>query len=261
MESVLSIAGSDCSGCSGIQADIKTITAHQLFAQSVVTVLAAENTQGLQGVLEVSPEFVAQQIDTVFEDIRPDAVKVGILSNPEMIDVVAERLVAHKARHIVVDPTLRTPEGETLVDKQVMDLLKEKIFPLADLVVLNIPEAETLFGLAISGDQDMVEAAHMLKEHCPQGSILITGGHLATCSDDFLATADGYEFWLRHRRIQEENTKGAGTTLSAAAACYLAVGMDMQPAVQNAKNFVSGALRAGLDLGQGNGPLNHMWNL
>ena len=259
MKAVLSIAGSDSSGGAGIQADIKTIAAHGLYAETVITALTAQNTMGVYGVLEVDPSFVAQQIDAVFDDIRPDAVKIGMVSSSSIIDVIADRLAAHEAKNIVVDPVMVSTSGARLIDDEATEALKAKLIPLADIITPNIPEAETLCGFTIASEEDMEAAARQLAE-LTSGAVLVKGGHGSQRADDVLVTEHGRVVWLRHKLIATQNTHGTGCTLSSAIACGLAQEFDMQASVSKAKAYVTGALQFGLDLGRGNGPLNHMWD-
>jgi hydroxymethylpyrimidine/phosphomethylpyrimidine kinase len=259
MKKVLTIAGSDCSGGAGIQADIKTITAHKMYAMSAITALTAQNTTGVYGVLEASPEFVAQQLDCIFTDIYPDAVKIGMVSNKEIICVIAEKLIQYKAKNIVVDPVMVATSGSKLMQDGTVGALISELFPLADIITPNLPEAECLCGFSIETEQDALKAAEkiggMLK-----GGVLVKGGHLAQSADDLLFT-DGKAEWFRSPKIENPNTHGTGCTLSSAIACNLAAGFHRTVAVKNAKSFITGALKAGLDLGKGSGPLDHCFNL
>ncbi|MEG0071835.1 MAG: bifunctional hydroxymethylpyrimidine kinase/phosphomethylpyrimidine kinase [Raoultibacter sp.] len=259
MKAVLSIAGSDSSGGAGIQADIKTITAHKLFAETAITALTAQNTTGVYGVQESDPEFVALQIDTVFDDIRPDAVKIGMVSSAAIIEAIARSLEKNKAKHIVVDPVMISTSGSRLIDEEAINALILHLLPLADIITPNIPEAAALCGFAIESESDMLAAGNKLTEMC-QGAVLIKGGHRKDDANDLLITRHGREVWLCHKRIDTDNTHGTGCTLSSAIACNLAQDFDMQACVQKAKNYITGALLSDLDLGRGNGPLNHMWN-
>lgn len=260
MKAVLSIAGSDSSGGAGIQADIKTIAAHHLFAETAITALTAQNTTGVFGVMDVDPDFVASQIDAVFDDIRPDAVKIGMVSSAAIAVAIAERLEAHGARNIVVDPVMVATSGSRLIDDDAIEALKARLIPLADIITPNIPEAEVLCGFPIDHEDDMERAARRLVL-LGGGAVLVKGGHGRQGANDVLVTRDGQTIWLRHARIDTPNTHGTGCTLSSAIACGLAEGNDMPSAVRSAKDYVSGALAAGLDLGRGSGPLDHMWKL
>lgn len=258
MKAVLSIAGSDSSGGAGIQADIKTIAAHKLFAETAITALTAQNTLGVTGVREVEPPFVAAQIDAVFDDIRPDAVKIGMVSSAAIIEAVAERLAAHGARNVVVDPVMVATSGARLIDEDAVAALRARLLPLADVVTPNIPEAEVLCGFPIADEAAMERAARQLIGMCG-GAALVKGGHGANDANDVLALPNGTVRWFRAPAIDTGNTHGTGCTLSSAIACGLAAGKDMAEAVAGAKAYVTGALAAGLNLGRGSGPLDHMW--
>ena len=259
MEAVLSIAGSDSSGGAGIQADIKTIAAHRLFAETAITALTAQNTLGVTGVLDIDPAFVAKQIDVVFEDIRPAAVKVGMVSSAAIIEAVADALERHAAANIVVDPVMVATSGARLIGNDAIEALKERLLPLADVVTPNMPEAAVLCGFPVNDDASMERAANELSERV-QGAVLVKGGHSAARADDVLvARAGAPAFWLRAPRVDTQNTHGTGCTLSSAIACGLAKGLPMEEAVRAAKDYVRGALAAGLNLGKGSGPLDHMW--
>lgn len=257
MKAVLSIAGSDSSGGAGIQADIKTIAAHHLFAETALTALTAQNTKGVFGVENVDPSFVAAQIDAVFEDIRPDAVKIGMVSSAAIIEVIAERLVAHKARNIVVDPVMVSTSGSRLIDEAALTALKQLLIPLADVLTPNMPEAAVLCGFPVQDEAGMERAASYL---AAQGSsaVLVKGGHLTDAADDILAEKDKVFVWLRSPRVSTNNTHGTGCTLSSAIACGLARGFDHLASVRYAKDYVYEALASNLNLGQGSGPLDHM---
>ena len=259
MKSVLSIAGSDSSGGAGIQADIKTIAAHHVFAQTAITALTAQNTLGVTGVLDVDPAFVGAQIDAVFADIVPDAVKIGMVSSPAIIEVIANCLVAHDAHNIVVDPVMVATSGARLIDDSALSALTERLLPLASVITPNIPEAEVLWGHPILDDVAMECAARDLLA-CGAGAVRVKGGHRAGCADDVLALSGGAIVWLRTERVETKNSHGTGCTLSSAIACGLACGLDVVEATKRAKSYVTGALQAGLDLGKGSGPLDHMWN-
>lgn len=260
MKTVLTIAGSDSSGGAGIQADIKTIAAHRLYAESVITALTAQNTTGVYGVVEVDPAFVAQQIEVVFDDIRPDAVKIGMVSSPEIVSAIAETLRHVGARNIVVDPVMVATSGSSLIEGGAVEALVRLLFPLASVVTPNIPEAQVLCGFDIVTEQDAERAAAAIGEKVPGAAVLIKGGHGSEdAADDLLRLADGSLEWLRGKRIDTDNTHGTGCSLSSAIACGLANGECVLDAVARAKAYVAGALFADLRLGNGNGPLDHMW--
>lgn len=270
MKSVLTIAGSDSSGGAGIQADIKTIAAHHLFAQSVITALTAQNTTGVYGVHDVPADFVAQQIDVVFDDIRPDAVKIGMVSSAAIVQAIADALVRNGARNIVVDPVMVSTSGSNLATNDAVIALRETLMPLATVVTPNIPEAETLAGRAIETPEDQERAALVIAENIGAAT-LVKGGHGMHDANDALAfparsdgdagqAGEGRVVWLRAERIDNPNTHGTGCTLSSAIACGLAEGLPVEDAVRQAKRYLTGALQAQLDLGRGSGPLDHMWS-
>ena len=260
MKSVLTIAGSDSSGGAGIQADIKTIAAHHLFAQSVITALTAQNTTGVFGVFDVPADFVAQQIDVVFDDIRPGAVKIGMVSSAEIVEAIAAALERNAAENIVVDPVMVATSGSNLATDEAVVALRERLMPLATVVTPNIPEAEVLSGLSIATPEDQERAAIAIA-HAIGAATLVKGGHGMHDANDALATPDGMASWLNAKRIDNPNTHGTGCTLSSAIACGLAQGFSIEEAVKQAKGYLSGALAAQLDLGRGSGPLDHMWKL
>lgn len=258
MKAVLSIAGSDSSGGAGIQADIKTIEAYGLFAETAITALTAQNTTGVFGVVDIEPDFVAAQIDAVFEDIRPAAVKIGMVSSAAIIEAIAARLEYHHARNIVVDPVMVSTSGSRLIGDDARGALVERLLPLADVVTPNMPEAAVLCGFPVESEDDMERAARYLAAP-NKGVVLVKGGHREDAADDVLVAPSGIAVWLRARRIATLNTHGTGCTLSSAIACGLAEGCDISTSVRRAKDFVTGALESGLDLGRGNGPLDHKW--
>ena len=259
MKTAVSIAGSDCSGGAGIQADLKTMTMNGVYAMSAITALTAQNTTGVTGILEVSPEFLAQQIDMIFTDIRPDAVKIGMVSNSRLIETIAERLRHYRAENIVVDPVMVATSGSKLMETDAVATLKKELLPLAAVVTPNIPEAEILSGMNIRDEEDMTAAAKYISQayHC---AVLLKGGHSINDANDLLC-ADGTAKWFHGKRIPNPNTHGTGCTLSSAIASNLAKGYDLETSVRRAKDYISGALAAMLDLGQGSGPMNHAFDL
>lgn len=257
MKTALTIAGSDCSGGAGIQADIKTMAAHGIYAMSAITALTAQNTTGVYGVMEVSPEFLKKQLDCIFSDIYPDAVKIGMLSSGEIMKAVADKLKKYKAGHIVLDPVMVSTSGSRLMQKEAAFVMKETLFPLAEVITPNIPETEVLTGMAIQNEKDMEAAAQKLWEDC-HCAVLCKGGHSINEANDLLYM-NGEAIWIKGKRSENPNTHGTGCTLSSAIACNLALGYGLKKAVENAKGYISGALQAGLDLGKGPGPLNHTY--
>ena len=259
MKTALTIAGSDSSGGAGIQADIKTMTANGVYAMSAVTALTAQNTTGVYGILESTPEFLASQLDCIFTDIFPDAVKTGMVSSTGLIEVIADKLKQYKAQNIGVDPLMVATSGSRLISQEAVDALKELLLPLATVLTPNIPEAEVLSGLTISGPADMEKAAQAIGEAygC---AVLCKGGHDLNDANDLL-WRDGTCKWFHGRRIHNPNTHGTGCTLSSAIASNLAKGYDLDTAVERAKAYLSGALAAMLDLGAGQGPMDHLFDL
>lgn len=259
MKKVLTIAGSDSSGGAGIQADIKTITAHKMYAMSAITALTAQNTTGVYGISEVSPQFVAQQIDCIFNDIRPDSVKIGMVSSSAIIETIVEKLREHSAEKIVVDPVMVATSGSKLISDEACDTLISKLIPIATVITPNIPEAEVLCGFEIKDEDGMVRAAEKIAKSF-KGAILVKGGHLVNDATDLLYE-NGKIIWFSSERIDNPNTHGTGCTLSSAIACNLAAGYSLEDSIRNAKEYLTGALGAMLDLGKGSGPLNHMYRL
>ncbi|MDO5044657.1 MAG: bifunctional hydroxymethylpyrimidine kinase/phosphomethylpyrimidine kinase [Coriobacteriia bacterium] len=257
VKSVVSIAGSDSSGGAGIQADLKTFMAHAVFGQSVITSVTAQNTLGVQGVADVPPHFIATQIDSVFQDIHPDAVKIGMLSNPEIIKVVAQKLLEHKAKHIVLDPVLVATSGSALIQKEAIELLISELLPLAEVITPNIYEAEILSGFVIKSKDDMLKAAKQIRR-TTDAVIMIKGGHLEGRADDLVLDGERI-YWLEAPRVDNENTHGTGCSLSSAIASNLARGDEVLEAIKGAKNYVYGAIEAGLDIGTKRGPLDHLY--
>ncbi len=270
LPSVLSIAGSDSSGGAGIQADLKTALANGVFGMSAVTALTAQNTMGVMGIHEVSPEFLAEQIDAVFADIRPDAVKVGMVASADLIRAIMERLRAHGAEHVVVDPVIVATSGARLLAEDAATALAADLFPLAEVITPNLPELFVLDQIA-GGSPESVEAyatpdarveaaKRVLKQF--GAPVLAKGGHVIGHSrvDDILVTREGVETFPGER-IETNNTHGTGCTLSTAIASNLAKGMPLKKAVERAKAYVTGALAAGLDMGGGSGPLHHGFSI
>ena len=235
------------------------MTLNGVFAMSAITALTAQNTTGVRGVAESTPEFLAQQIDAVFEDIRPDAVKIGMVSSAGLIRTIAERLKYHKAENIVVDTVMVATSGARLIDEDAIDVLKSELIPLATLVTPNIPEAEILSGVKIKDTNDMLMAAKSIFDTY-QCSILLKGGHRINDANDLLYTKGGFQ-WFDGKRIDNPNTHGTGCTLSSAIAANLAKGYNLETSVEKAKDYISGALAYMLDLGEGSGPMNHAFDL
>ena len=259
MKTALSIAGSDSSGGAGIQADLKTMTLNGVFAMSAITALTAQNTTGVRSIEEVSPSFLKDQIDAVFEDIYPDAVKIGMVASSELIMTIAERLRFYKAKNIVADPVMVATSGSALLKNDAVETLAKEIFPIATIITPNIPEAEILSSMKIENEKDMIEAAKKIENEygC---AVLIKGGHSINDANDILCK-NGEITTFTGKRIDNPNTHGTGCTLSSAIASNLAKGYSIEDSIQKAKDYISGALSAGLDLGKGSGPMNHAFDL
>lgn len=259
LKKILTIAGSDSSGGAGVQADIKTISAHKMYAMSAITALTAQNTTGVYGIMEVSPEFVENQLDCIFTDIYPDAVKIGMVSNAKIIEVIAKKLMEYKAPNIVIDPVMVSTSGSKLLSEEAITALVELLLPLGTVITPNIPEAEALCQLDIENEEDMVQAGKRISQKL-RGGVLVKGGHLAKDAIDILYEKNTiYRYYSS--RIENPNTHGTGCTLSSAIACNLGAGYTLDESIQRAKKYLTGALEAGLNLGSGSGPLNHLYNL
>ena len=255
LKTALTIAGSDSSGGAGIQADIKTMMANGVYAMSAITALTAQNTTGVTGIMEVTPEFLEQQLDAVITDIRPDAVKIGMVSSEELIKMIAKKLKEYQIENIVVDPVMVATSGSRLISESAIDTLRIYLLPMATVITPNIPEAEVLAEMEIKSEEDMVEAAKKINEkyHC---AVLCKGGHSLNDANDLLYQ-DGTAKWFYGKRIDNPNTHGTGCTLSSAIASNLAKGYPLDQSIECAKEYISGALAAMLDLGKGSGPMNH----
>ena len=255
MRTALTIAGSDSSGGAGIQADIKTMISNGVYAMSAITALTAQNTTGVTGIMEVTPEFLADQMDNIFTDIYPNAVKIGMVSSDTLINKIADKLEEYKAENIVVDPVMVATSGAKLICDEAVDALKKRLLPIATVLTPNIPEAEVLSGMEIHTEEDMIKAAEKIgtEYHC---AVLCKGGHQLNDANDLL-WRDGEYKWFYGERIDNPNTHGTGCTLSSAIASNLAKGYDLDTSVERAKKYISGALAAMLDLGTGSGPMNH----
>lgn len=259
MKTALTIAGSDCSGGAGIQADLKTMTMNGVYGMSAITALTAQNTTGVRSILEITPEFLEDQLDSVFEDIYPDAIKIGMVSSSALIKVIAGKLKFYRAKNIVVDPVMAATSGSALMKTEAVSALVSELFPVATLVTPNILEAEILSEITINGEQDMLSAAKKIFETygC---AVLLKGGHSINDANDLLYKNDTCQ-WFRSERILNPNTHGTGCTLSSAIASGLAKGDSLEEAITCAKEYINGALSDMLNLGKGSGPLNHAFKL
>src|SRR5699024_1046881 len=258
MKTVLTIAGSDSSGGAGIQADIKTMVAHEVYAMSAITALTAQNTLGVTDIMEVTQDFLGEQLDSVFTDIYPDAVKVGIVSSVRLIEIISERLKFYKAKNIVVDPVMISTSSSKLLQDDAIEALKEKLFHQAILLTPNILEASVLSGISIENEEDMIKAVEIISNQY-ECAVLCKGGHSPHNTNDLPYRDNNYR-WFLGERIDSNSTHGTGCTLSSAIASNIAKGIDLEMSIQSAKQYISGAISNMLDLGQGSGPLNHGWN-
>lgn len=260
MKKVLSIAGSDPSGGAGIQADIKTITAHKHYAMAVIVSLTAQNTTAVSGVLNCSPEFVEAQIDSVLSDITPDAIKLGMLSNADIMRSVAKMLKKYNCTNIILDPVMVATTGGRLMDESALEVYTKELFNLASVVTPNLPEASALSGMEINNMDDMKAAAIKISNYGCK-SVLIKGGHLREDAAVDLLYENGEFSQFCVPKVDTNNTHGTGCTLSSAIACNIASGLSINQSVKHAKEYVTNALKSGLVIGHGNGPINHCWNL
>ena len=259
MKTALTIAGSDSCGGAGIQADIKTMTCNGIYAMSAITALTAQNTTGVSGISEVTPEFLEQQITAVVTDIKPDAVKTGMIPSSQQIEVIARCIKKYDLKNIVVDPVMVATSGSKLISEEAVETLKRQLFSLAAVVTPNIPEAEILSGMKIESEMDMQVAAEKIcfESGC---AVLVKGGHSISDANDFLYDGKNGR-WFMGKRIENPNTHGTGCTLSSAIAANLAKGDSIVEATCKAKEYLSKSLGAMLNLGKGSGPLMHNWNV
>lgn len=258
MKTVLTIAGSDPSGGAGLQADLKTITAHGLYGMSAITALTAQNTTGVYGIMPCPPAFLAQQLDCIFQDIPPDAVKIGMAGGVDQIQVIAQKLGQFHAQRVVLDPVMVATSGGRLLANEAVQAVVELLLPLCTLITPNIPEAEVLAEMSITNAQDMERAAAVIGQRGP--AVLIKGGHRTEDANDLLWEKN-HAVWFKGERIATENTHGTGCTLSSAIACRLAQGDSLEESVRRAKGYLTGALGAGLNLGKGSGPIDHTFQI
>lgn len=255
MKTALTIAGSDSSGGAGIQADIKTMTANGVYAMSAITALTAQNTLGVKSIMEVTPEFLEEQLDCIFTDIYPDAIKTGMVSSKILIEMIGKKIREYRAGNIVIDPVMVSTSGAKLISDNAIETMKKELFPMATVITPNIPETEVLSGISIKSEEDMVQAAKIIYETygC---AVLCKGGHQVNNANDLLYKKGTFR-WFVGERIENPNTHGTGCTLSSAIASNLAKGHSLEQSVENAKEYISGALSAMLNLGKGSGPMNH----
>lgn len=259
MKTALTIAGSDCSGGAGIQADLKTMLANGVYGMSAITALTAQNTTGVAAIMNVTPEFLEQQLDCIFTDIFPDAVKIGMVSDKDLIRMIAGKLRQYQPNHVVVDPVMVATSGARLIADDAVEVLQRELFPLATVLTPNIPEAEVLWGAEIDSKEMMERAAEEIGSKYGCG-VLLKGGHSINDANDLLYKG-GELTWFAGKRIDNPNTHGTGCTLSSAIAANLAKGCELAEAVRLAKEYISGALADMLDLGRGSGPMNHGYKI
>lgn len=257
MFKVLTIAGSDSSGGAGIQADLKTICAHKMYGMSAITALTAQNTLGVTDIMNVTPNFLNNELDAIFTDIYPDSVKIGMVSDKDLIKTISNSLKKYNAKNIVLDPVMVSTSGSKLLSDDAINALIEELFPIADVITPNILEAEALTGIKINNSDDMLKAGLELKKITK--NVLVKGGHSINDANDLLITDEGY-YWINGKRINNPNTHGTGCTLSSAIACEL-THHSLYDSIVRAKKYISKALESNLDLGHGSGPLDHMFNL
>lgn len=257
VKTALTIAGSDSSGGAGIQADIKTMMAHHVYAMSAITALTAQNTLGVSQIMQVSPRFLEAELESIFTDIYPDAVKIGMVGSSDLIEVISDKLIKYKAKHIVVDPVMIATSGSKLIDDEAINTLEKRLFPIAELITPNIPEAEVIANMKIRSIEDMAKASKYISQkfNC---NVLCKGGHKVNDANDLLYW-NGQYMWINGKRINNPNTHGTGCTLSSAIVSNLAKGYSLPQAVKNAKRYISGALETMLDLGTGSGPMDHAY--
>lgn len=259
MKKILTIAGSDSSGGAGIQADIKTITVHRMYAESVITSVTAQNTSGVYGIFDITADFVSKQLDAVFDDIFPDAIKIGMVSNSELIKVIADKIKKYNAKNIVIDPVMISTSGCRLISSDAENTLFKELLPIGTVITPNIPEAEALSSIKILNKNDMIKSAEKISKKL-NTAVLIKGGHMVDNATDILYDKGSFKTFTS-KRINNPNTHGTGCTLSSAIACGLADGKTLADSVYSAKEYLNGVLSAMLNLGKGKGPLNHMYNI
>lgn len=259
MEKLLTIATSDCSGGAGVQADLKTFAANGTYGMSVFAALTSQNTMGVSKVYNLPVDFIKSQLDDIFQDIYPDGIKIGMVPEGDMIIAIKEKLVEYNAKNIVLDPVMVATSGSKLMDQEGTKAMVEELFSIADIITPNMDEASALSGIEVNNKEDMVEAAKLINKFT-SNYILIKGGHLKDSSDDLLYK-NGDMIWIEGERIDNSNTHGTGCTLSSAIAVNLAKGKSMEEAVREAKKYLTGAIKDGMNIGKGHGPLNHIYNL
>lgn len=259
MKTALTIASTDCSGGAGIQADLKTMTMNGVYGMSVIAALTAQNTMGVRSIFEVDTHFLKDQLDVIFEDIYPDAIKIGMVPSTELIEVIAERLRYYKAYNIVVDPVMVATSGSSLIKTDAITTLAKALFPIATVITPNLFEAEVLSEITIHNKDDMIKAAEKISR-AYSCAVLLKGGHSLGNADDLLYQNEQVK-WFKGKQIDNPNTHGTGCTLSSAIASNLAKGYTLCQSIERAKSYITHALNAMLNLGKGRGPINHLFNL
>lgn len=259
MKKVVTIAGSDSSGGAGIQADLKTFSAHGVFGMSVIAAVTAQNTKEVIDVQNISPDIIGKQIDAIFDDIEVDAVKIGMISEIEGIKIVSERLREYKPQNVVLDPVMVSKSGYSLMNPNSVETLIKELIPIVSVVTPNIPEAEIIANIKIETISDMEKAAKIIYNMGPK-NVLIKGGHLTGDATDVLYDGENF-IYLKNERINTKNTHGTGCTLSSSIASNLALGMNIKEAVENAKKYITTAIEHSLPIGHGSGPTNHFYAL
>ena len=255
MRTAVTIAGSDSSGGAGIQADIKTMIANGVYAMSAITALTAQNTTGVTGIMEVTSEFLGEELDNIFTDIYPDAVKIGMVSSSALIEKIADKLQEYQAENIVVDPVMVATTGAELTERTTVDAMRGQLFAQADLLTPNLSETAVLLGKAVQTVEEMQAAAKQLAEQY-QTAVLVKGGHLTEDAIDVLYDGSTMQCFSG-ARIATKNTHGTGCTLSSAIAANWAKGHSLSESVQQAKLYVANCIQAGLQIGHGNGAICH----
>lgn len=256
MKVVLSIAGSDSSGGAGIQADLKTMTAHGVYGATAITALTAQNTMGVYEIVESSPKFLEAQIEACLSDIPADAVKIGMVPSAEQVERIAKKLKEYQVKNIVVDPVMVATSGSKLTRQSTQKVLADYLFPLSRVITPNIPEAEVISNTKIFNKRDMERAARIISEEY-ECSVLVKGGHTIEDASDVLCE-NGKITWFDGVRVESDNTHGTGCTLSSAIASNLALEYTLEESIRRAKNYITACISDGLNLGKGQGPLNHM---
>ena len=259
MKTCLTIAGSDSIGGAGIQADIKTMTALGVYGMTAIAALTAQNTTGVKSIIEVTKEFLGEQLDMIINDIFPDAVKTGCISSPILIKEVVDKIKQYKLKNIVVDPVIYSKSGVKLIKDEAVAIMKKELLPLSDLITPNILELEILSDTKIKGIDDMISASKKIFEEfgC---AVLCKGGHGINDGEDLLYNKNGVK-WYKTKKIETNNLHGTGCTLSSAIASFLALGFSLEESISKAKEYLTKCLEYAVKLGKGFGPVNHCYKI